>query len=647
MTDLLDFLLDAAIIVNDKGVILYANESFASMTHAPLKRLLKGDKSLQDFIFLWDDFFLEHRYSQVLDSTLYKEIQYALPGAQSEAGVLRYCVRKTKYQEGEAWLVLLHELTLEKVLAEKYNGQLRQKEKVIDDLKVAQSELRFYSQKLEIIVAERTSELRKAMQLQTATLESLGQGFLTFDEKGVCGSYFSKICPQLFKKVPAGLAISEVLEIPGTENESKFKDWIEIIFMDSLPFPDAAKLCPFAELTLFDRIIKLEFFPLRNEKQVLKSVVLVATDITEQKKLEAQYEKQKEFSQILTKAVTSRKHFMIFVSESRRIIQEVDQELKRVGPGSEQDFKTILRDLHTLKGGSGFFGFQSLARLIHDLESEIKESGTLAGGGRRLWLRVQTEFAQQLKELEPFVQISDRLVVQKIEVAEGDLSDMLIGLSHHGATLPLAESLFSRYLCDPLWASLKEFEEESKAIMLKEGKGPLEVLYEGQNINLSTSIYRPLIASFVHAFRNSLDHGFSQSFFDHSKEKPTIRLKSEIISGSFLRKLRVTLQDNGLGINIQKFRNQLSAQGISEKDLSDKEILHYLFEDGISTREEVSTTSGRGVGLAALRAEARKLQGAAWAESEEGKGLRICVEVPFVDLKGYLKWKYSELKKVA
>ena len=65
--------------------------------------------------------------------------------------------------------------------------------------------------------------------------------------------------------------------------------------------------------------------------------------------------------------------------------------------------------------------------------------------------------------------------------------------------------------------------------------------------------------------------------------------------------------------------------------MDDAKILDLLFRDGLTSRREAGDLSGRGVGLAAVRAEAARLGGSAELENDPGRGTRVVVMVPLDD----------------
>ena len=107
----------------------------------------------------------------------------------------------------------------------------------------------------------------------------------------------------------------------------------------------------------------------------------------------------------------------------------------------------------------------------------------------------------------------------------------------------------------------------------------------------------------VHLIRNSLDHGIespSDRKSENKEETGKIVIRSEIILGG---KLVITYEDDGAGLNVARIRDIGIKKGlISDTDnLQPKDIAELIFHEGFSTRSQVTSISGRGVGMNAVR----------------------------------------------
>ncbi len=91
------------------------------------------------------------------------------------------------------------------------------------------------------------------------------------------------------------------------------------------------------------------------------------------------------------------------------------------------------------------------------------------------------------------------------------------------------------------------------------------------------------------------------------------------------------IEDDSAGINPDRLRQKLLEAGIGNnlESLSDTEILEYIFYPSVSTKEDVSELSGRGVGLDVVRKNIQDLRGSVHLNNSPGVGLCFEIHIPF------------------
>ena len=98
---------------------------------------------------------------------------------------------------------------------------------------------------------------------------------------------------------------------------------------------------------------------------------------------------------------------------------------------------------------------------------------------------------------------------------------------------------------------------------------------------------------------------------------------------------RIILQDDGKGVDPQLIRKKLIEKNIKTEsqlaDLSDDQIIQFIFLPQFSSKDEVTEISGRGVGLDSISYEAQQLGGRVWVESKVNQGSRFIIEIPVQD----------------
>lgn len=133
----------------------------------------------------------------------------------------------------------------------------------------------------------------------------------------------------------------------------------------------------------------------------------------------------------------------------------------------------------------------------------------------------------------------------------------------------------------------------------------------------------------VHMIRNSIDHGIETAETRLAAGKPeqgTVRLSARQEGGEIL----ISIEDNGGGLNVEAIRKKAQDRGLIDPaaDLSERELQQMIFEPGFSTAEEISSVSGRGVGMDAVRNTIDGLGGSIDVFSRVGLGTRVTLRLP-------------------
>jgi chemotaxis protein histidine kinase CheA len=154
-----------------------------------------------------------------------------------------------------------------------------------------------------------------------------------------------------------------------------------------------------------------------------------------------------------------------------------------------------------------------------------------------------------------------------------------------------------------------------------------QVAVEGDATSLAPEIYGPFLRSLVHVFRNAVDHGI---------ETPDARLSSGKPAEGSIRctvrhddsGLKIGIEDDGCGVDRETLEARLTASGMPLSQAAGMSLENMMFREGLSSRDNADEISGRGVGLAAVKAELDRLGGSVSVETGQGAGTRLCFHVP-------------------
>lgn len=154
---------------------------------------------------------------------------------------------------------------------------------------------------------------------------------------------------------------------------------------------------------------------------------------------------------------------------------------------------------------------------------------------------------------------------------------------------------------------------------------------EGEKTQVDRDVLEKLEAPLTHLLRNAVDHGIEppeQRLLAGKPAEGLIRLRASHQAGLLV----LELSDDGNGVDLEKVRSSIIERQLSPAQtaaqLSEEELLTFLFLPGFSLRDTVTEVSGRGVGLDAVQHMVRQLRGAVVLEQTAGEGSRFHLEVP-------------------
>jgi two-component system, chemotaxis family, sensor kinase CheA len=153
----------------------------------------------------------------------------------------------------------------------------------------------------------------------------------------------------------------------------------------------------------------------------------------------------------------------------------------------------------------------------------------------------------------------------------------------------------------------------------------------GQTTDLDKGILDALADPLAHLVRNAADHGIETAAERERAGKPargSIRLDAYHDGDQVV----VEVSDDGRGLDRQKIVRRAIENGIVSAEAStqfnESEALQLIFTPGLSTAEEVTEISGRGVGLDVVKSAIEALKGSIELESEPGRGTTFRLMVP-------------------
>ena len=159
----------------------------------------------------------------------------------------------------------------------------------------------------------------------------------------------------------------------------------------------------------------------------------------------------------------------------------------------------------------------------------------------------------------------------------------------------------------------------------------VELVLSGEDTEIDKTMIEDLNDPLVHLIRNAVDHGVedpAQREAMGKPEKSLVRLGARQEGDHIL----ITIVDDGKGMRPEVIRNKAIEKGLIGPDaasgLDDAQSLALILLPGFSTKDEISSVSGRGVGMDVVKTNIEKLNGAINIISEPGKGSTFTISLP-------------------
>ena len=222
-----------------------------------------------------------------------------------------------------------------------------------------------------------------------------------------------------------------------------------------------------------------------------------------------------------------------------------------------------------------------------------------------------TQFSSTIEESK-----TRNSVLERLELLERHIRDM-------------QDSIMSIRMV-PMDSIYSKFPKVVRDISKKLGK-KVEFKHYGDNVEIDKAMIEGLTDPLMHIIRNSLDHGIEMPEDRALTGKPevgSISISAEQANGQMI----ITIEDDGKGINFEKVAQKALEQGQIDENqyntMTDNEKALLIFGAGVSTADQITDISGRGVGMDVVKTNIHKLGGAIKLDTHAGIGTTITIMLP-------------------
>jgi len=243
-------------------------------------------------------------------------------------------------------------------------------------------------------------------------------------------------------------------------------------------------------------------------------------------------------------------------------------------------------------------------------------------------IRVNVDLLENLMNMVSELVLTRNQLLQMVRnQSDSEFTVPLQRLSH--VTTDLQEGVMKTRM-QPIgnaWAKLPRIIRDLAHELNK--KIDLEML--GADTELDRQVLELIKDPLTHMVRNSADHGLESTADRIAAGKSQV---GKVVLNAFHEGGHIIIQisDDGGGINTARVKEKAISNGLvgeSEAEvLTDQQIVRFIFKPGFSTAAEVTSVSGRGVGMDVVRTNIEKIGGTVDVKTDAGKGSVFTIKIP-------------------
>ncbi|MCD6320516.1 MAG: Hpt domain-containing protein [Candidatus Desulfofervidaceae bacterium] len=290
----------------------------------------------------------------------------------------------------------------------------------------------------------------------------------------------------------------------------------------------------------------------------------------------------------------------ILVDQGKVATAEVHQALKKQGlmeVAQTMKPRAIERETHTMRVDE--LKIEEFSNLVGELlvarnsyEYLINNLGNINGA---------QELAAQAKSLKENLHLFTRLV----------------GNMHHGV-------MAMRMI--PIRGIFQKYTRVVRDVARKQKK-EIQLILKGEDTEVDKKVADTLSEPLIHLVRNACDHGIESPTVREAAgkaKKGTVTLSASQLGSNLI----IQISDDGAGIDKEKLVAKAMNSGIDVDGMDEAAVLGLIFHAGLSTMDQATNISGRGVGMDVVRSTIDSLNGHLQLSSNEGTGTELSMTIP-------------------
>ena len=251
-------------------------------------------------------------------------------------------------------------------------------------------------------------------------------------------------------------------------------------------------------------------------------------------------------------------------------------------------------------------------------------------------IRVDTDRLDQVLNLSGEIGLTkNRLTHLRSDILQGrndqnTLSELDQSVTQLDMLVVNLQNAVMKTRMQPIGRLFKKYPRLARDLARSLGKD-VELVLIGEETEMDKTMIEDLNDPLVHLVRNAVDHGvetIEKRIAVGKPEKSIVELSARQEGDHIL----ITIKDDGRGMRPDVIRNKAVEKGLITNEvantLDESQCLELILLPGFSTKEEISSVSGRGVGMDVVKTNIQKLNGVINIQSEPDRGTVITISLP-------------------
>ena len=251
-------------------------------------------------------------------------------------------------------------------------------------------------------------------------------------------------------------------------------------------------------------------------------------------------------------------------------------------------------------------------------------------------IRVDTDRLDQVLNLSGEIGLTkNRLTHLRSDIIQGrndvdTLRELDLSVTQLDMLVVNLQNAVMKTRMQPIGRLFKKYPRLARDLARQLGKD-VELVLSGEETEMDKTMIEDLNDPLVHLVRNAVDHGVETvegRIAAGKPEKSLVELSARQEGDHIL----ITIADDGRGMRPEAIRNKAIEKGLITTEvanaLDENQCLELIFLPGFSTKDEISSVSGRGVGMDVVKTNIQKLNGVVGIQSEPGKGTVLTISLP-------------------